>query len=158
MTPWTAARQAPLPMAFSRQAYWSGLPCSPPGGLPGPGTEPCLMSPALAGRFLPLAASEKLMKVEVTQSRLTLQPQGLYSPWNSPGRKTGVGSLSLLQGNLPNPGIEPRSPALWADSLPAEPPGTPKNAGVGRLFILQWVCLTQESPGVSPIAGGFFTS
>ena len=44
----------------------------------------------------------------------------------SSGQNTGVGSLSLLQGNLPNPGIEPRSPALQADSLPAEPPGKPR--------------------------------
>ena len=36
---------------------------------------------------------------------------GLYSPWNSPGQNTGVGSHSLLQGKPPNPGIEPRSPA-----------------------------------------------
>ena len=35
----------------------------------------------------------------------------------------GVGSLSLLQGNLSNPGIEPRSSTLQADSLPAEPQG-----------------------------------
>ena len=41
------------------------------------------------------------------------------------GQNTGVGSLSLLQGNLPNPGIEPRSPALQAGSLPAEPSGKP---------------------------------
>ena len=31
----------------------------------------------------------------------SLQPHGLYSPWNSPGQNTGVGSLSLLQGILP---------------------------------------------------------
>ena len=31
----------------------------------------------------------------------SLQPQGLYSPWNSPGQNTGVGSLSLLQGIFP---------------------------------------------------------
>ena len=31
MTPWTATRQAPLSMGFSRQEYWSGLPCPPPG-------------------------------------------------------------------------------------------------------------------------------
>ena len=49
----------------------------------------------------------------------SLRPHGLYSPWNSPGQNTGVGSLSLLQGSFP--GIEPRSPALAADSLPAEP-------------------------------------
>ena len=34
-------------------------------------------------------------------------------------------------GDLPNTGIEPRSPTLQADSLPAEPPGKPKNTGVG---------------------------
>ena len=41
-----------------------------------------------------------------------------------------MGSLSHLQGNLPDPGIEPRSPALQADSLPVEPQGKPKNTGV----------------------------
>ena len=49
VTPWTAARQAPLSMGFSRQEHWSGLPCPPPGDLPHPGIEP--KSPALAGRF-----------------------------------------------------------------------------------------------------------
>ena len=34
-------------------------------------------------------------------------------------------------GDLPIPGIEPRSPALQVNSLPAEPPGKPKNTGVG---------------------------
>ena len=43
-----------------------------------------------------------------------------------------------------NPGIEPRSPALQADSLPAEPQGKPKNTGVGSLFLLQQIFLTQE--------------
>ena len=51
--------------------------------------------------------------VKVTQwCPNSLQPHGLYSPWSSPGQNTGVGSHSLLQGNLPNPGIEPKSPAL----------------------------------------------
>jgi len=44
-------------------------------------------------------------------------------------------------GDLPNPGIKPRSPTLQVDSLPAEPPGKPKNTGVD----FQWVFLTQES-------------
>ena len=49
---WTAARQAPLSMGFSRQEYWSGLPRPLPGDLPDPEIE--LTSPeasALAGRF-----------------------------------------------------------------------------------------------------------
>ena len=51
--PWTIACQTPLSMEFSRQEYWSGLPCPPPGDLPDPGIE-CgsLMSPALADFFL----------------------------------------------------------------------------------------------------------
>ena len=44
---WTVTCQAPLVMEFSRQAYWSGLPCPPPGDLPCLGIK--LTSPALAG-------------------------------------------------------------------------------------------------------------
>ena len=47
-------------------------------------------------------------------------------------------------GDLPNPGIEPRSPSLQADSLPAEPQGTPKSTWVGSLSLLQGLFLTQE--------------
>ena len=51
-TLWTVAHQAPLSMGFSRQEYWSGLPCHPPGDLPDPGIKPSSsVSPALAGRF-----------------------------------------------------------------------------------------------------------
>ena len=54
-TPWTVAYQAPLSMGFPGQEHWSGLPFPTPGGLSDPGIEPLsLMSPALAGRFLPL--------------------------------------------------------------------------------------------------------
>ena len=48
--PRTVACQASLSMRLCRQEYWSGLPCSLPGDLPDPGTEPAsLVSPALAG-------------------------------------------------------------------------------------------------------------
>ena len=51
-TLYTVTHLAPLSMGFSRQEYWSGLPCPPPGDLPDPGIEPTfLMSPALAVRF-----------------------------------------------------------------------------------------------------------
>ena len=42
-TPWTVAHQTPLSVGLSRQEYWSGLPCSPPGDLPNPGLNPGLM-------------------------------------------------------------------------------------------------------------------
>ena len=76
-TPWTEARQAPLSMGFSRQEYWSGLSCPPPG-------------------------------------------------------------------DLPNPGIKLRSPMLQADSLQTEPPGKPKNTGLGSLSLLQGIFPIQE--------------
>ena len=47
-------------------------------------------------------------------------------------------------GDLPDPGIEPRSPALQADSLQAEPQWKPKNTGVGSLSLPQWIFPTQE--------------
>ena len=76
VTPWTVACQTPLPMGFSRQGYWSGLPCPPPG-------------------------------------------------------------------DLPSPGVKPRSPTLKVDSLPAEPQGKLKNIGVGSLSLLQQIFPTQ---------------
>ena len=52
-TPWTVPRQDPLSMGFSRQEYWSALPCPSPGDLPNPGTEPrSLKSPAWVDGFL----------------------------------------------------------------------------------------------------------
>ena len=55
------------------------------------------------------------------------------------------GLLFPSPGDLPNPGIEPRSPTLQADSLPAEPQGKPKDTGVCNLSLLQWIFSTQES-------------
>ena len=50
--------QAPLSMGFSRQEYWSGLPCPPPGDLPDTGIESVsLTSPASAGRFFTINAT-----------------------------------------------------------------------------------------------------
>ena len=55
---WTVALQAPLSMRFSRQEYWGGLPCPPPGDLPNPGIKPAsVMSPALEGGYF--TTSEK---------------------------------------------------------------------------------------------------
>ena len=54
----SVAHQDPLSMGFSRQEYWSGLPCPPPGDLPNPETEPeSLLSPALAGAFFNTSAT-----------------------------------------------------------------------------------------------------
>ena len=83
-----------------------------------------------------------------SESRLvqsnSLQPHELYSPWNSPGQNTGVGSLSLSRESS-----QPTSPTLQADSLPAEPQEKPKNSGMGSLSLLQGIFPTQGSnPGL----------
>ena len=82
----TEAHQAPLSMGFSRQEYWSRLPCPPPGALPDPGLETMsLLSPALAGRFFTTSAAwealtdkglvskiyKQLMRLFVTASKQT---------------------------------------------------------------------------------------
>ena len=71
--PWTAACQAPPSMGFSRQEYWSGLPCPSPGDLPDPGIQPAsLMSPALAGKFFTASATPEAQSGAFCQSSLFL--------------------------------------------------------------------------------------
>ena len=55
-------------------------------------------------------------------------------------------------GDLPNPGIEPRSPVLQADSLPAEPQGKPKSTGVGSGEAEGSALLPETLPALDPIA------
>ena len=80
-----------------------------------------------------------------------------YSPWKSPGKNTGVGTLSLLQG-IYHPGIKPRSPTLQADSLPAEPQGKPMNTRVGSYPFSRESSWPRNWTEVSCIAGRFFTN
>ena len=62
----------------------------------------------------------------------SLQPHELYttrllSPWDCPGKNTGVGCHTLLQGDLHDLGIAAKSPSLQAGSLPSELPGKPQD-------------------------------
>ena len=79
----------------------------------------------------------------------SLQPHGLHSPWNSPGQNTGVGSLFFSRG-FSQPKDRTQVSHIAGNSLPAEPPGKPKNTGVGSLSLLQWIFLTQELNTGSP--------
>ena len=75
----------------------------------------------------------------------SLRPHGIYSPWNSPGQNTGLGSLSLLQGIFPTQGSNPTHVSLIAGRFfTSWATGKPKNTGVGRLSLLQGIFLTQE--------------
>ena len=80
ITPWTVAYQASLSMGFSRQEYWSGLPCSSPRDLPDTGSEPmCLASPALAGLFFFFLPLVPLWKPELLSTQLF--PSSCVSCW-----------------------------------------------------------------------------
>ena len=62
-TPWPEAQQAPLPMEFSRQEYWSGVPFPTAGDLPHPGIKPLSPAfPALAGGFFTSGPPGKLKR------------------------------------------------------------------------------------------------
>ena len=69
--------QAPLSMGFSRQEYWNGLQCPPPGDLPDPGIEPMsFTSPVLASGFLTTSTTwEALIKEQ-------LGPSHVSGSWN----------------------------------------------------------------------------
>ena len=99
------------------------------------------------------------MKVKVTQSCPTVcDPMDwLYSPWNSPGQNTGVGSLSLLQEIFPTQGSNPGLLHCRWILYQLSHKGSPR--------ILEWVAYPFSSrfsrprnqTGVSCIAGRFFT-
>ena len=86
--------------------------------------------------------------LNLTESRSvmsdSLQPQGLYSPWNSPARILEWVAFPFSRGSS-HPRDGTQSPTLQADSSPAEPPGKPKNTGIGSLALFQWIFPTQES-------------
>ena len=74
VTLWTVACKAPLSMGFSRQEYWSVLPCPSPGDLPNLGVKPTsLMSPALAGGFFTTSATWEDLEIFSTKYSPQLQ-------------------------------------------------------------------------------------
>ena len=91
-TPWTVAHQAPLSMEFSRQGYWSGLPFPQPTGPTG--------GDGLVAKSCPTLVTPWTVACQAPLSmRLSRQEYWSGLPFLSPG-------------GLPNPGVEPRSPAL----------------------------------------------
>ena len=96
MTPWTVAHQLPLSMGFSRQGYWSGLPCPPPRDLPDPGIEAgSPASPALqtdlftscATREIPIQPSKgKSLDTGYNVN----EPWGQDATWCKPDRKRNI--------------------------------------------------------------------
>ena len=117
LTPWTAARQAPLSLGFPRPEHWSGLPFPSPGNLLDPGiksTSPALTdSSPLAPPGKPMVTIRAVLSHSVVSDSLRshgLQPARLLCLWNSPGKNTGVGCHILLQGISMTQGLNPDLP------------------------------------------------
>ena len=88
----TIARQAPLSVGFSRQEYWSGLPCSPPGDLPDLGIEPA-SHVFYIGRWV-LNHQCHLQRPKAQRMGQKASIASLVSPVNKGGSKAGnKGSL-----------------------------------------------------------------
>ena len=85
------------------------------------------------------------MKVKVAQSCPTLRSHRLYSPWNSLGQNTGVGSLSLLQGIFPTQGSNPGLLHCRWILYQLSHQGSPRILEWVSLSNLQGIFLTQES-------------
>ena len=82
------------------------------------------------------------VKLKVTQSVSdSLQPQGLHTPWNSPGQNTGVGSLSTLQGTFPTQGSDQGLPPCRRILYQLSHKGSPR--------ILEWVAYPFSSGSAS---------
>ena len=104
-----------------------------------------LMWTTVQTRFQPINHESVKVKVKVAQSCPTLWKPIDYIVHGILRSEYWKRQPFPFLGDLPNPGIKPRFPALHADSLPADPQGKPKNTGVGSLLLLQWIFLTQKS-------------
>ena len=111
-------------MGFPRQDYWSGLPFPSPEDLPDPGIEP--RSPALQEYSLSAEPQFSLVQllsgVRLFATPWTVARQAPLS-MGFPRQEYWSGLPFPSPGDLPNPGIEPGSPALEANALTSEPPG-----------------------------------
>ena len=131
--------------------------------------SPCSRGPSTTLVFFPTTLSEaqgwrKGMKEKESESESrsvvsnSLQPNGLYSPWNYLGQNSGVSSLSLLQGIFPTQGSNPGLPHYRWILYQLSHQGSPR--------ILEWVAYPfsggssqpRNRTGVFCIAGRFFTN
>ena len=124
VTPWTAAYQAPPSMGFSRQEYWSRVPLPSPHRLYSPWNSPGQDNWVWVVFPFSRGSSQRIVTINQYGSALrgmsnqikninevkwrsespsvmsdSLQPHGLYSPWNSLGQNTGVSLIIVKQKN-----------------------------------------------------------
>ena len=150
VSPWTVACQVPLSMGFSRQEYWSGLPCPPPGDLPNPETKPTdVTCPVLADVFFPTSATCCCRQVASVVSDSVRphrrQPTRLPRPWDSPGKNTGVGCHVLLQcRKVKSENEVAQSCPTPSDPMDCSPPGSSVH-GIFQARVLEWGAIAFSS-------------
>ena len=108
-TPGTVDHQAPLSMGFSRQEYWSGH------------IHFLKKESSSASKF----SNSRSMQFSVKSQMLCSSLFQSYIKMTGKKKEYWSGLPFPSPGDLPDPEIEPRSPALRADTLPSEPPGKP---------------------------------
>ena len=115
---------------------------------------------------------EKIMKIKMKTAKETseserescsvvlsfLQSHRLYSPWNSPGQNTGVGSLSLLQVIFPTQGLNPGLLNRWQILYQLSHKGSPRILKLVAYPFSSRSSRCRNWTGVSCIARGFFTN
>ena len=151
--PWTIACQAPLSKGFSREEYWSGFPCPPPGDLPDSGIEPAsLMSLAFSGGFF------------TTSATWEASPQGQE---NSKEEEIILrGTSTFTRGSVKSELLQP-CPTL-CDPMDCSPSRSSVH-GIFQTRILEWVACPSPGdlpdPGIEPaslmspsLTGRFFTT
>ena len=130
--PMTVAHQSPLSMRFSKQEYWSGLPCPPPRESSQPRDQTHVSNiSCIDRRVLYHCCCQVASVVSDSVQPHRRQPTRLPYPWDSPGKNTGVGYHALLQGIFQTQGSNPWLLCLLhclAGSLPPAPPGKPYNS------------------------------
>ena len=123
------AHQAPLSMGFSREEYWSGLPCPSPGDLPDPGIKPTsLTSPALAGKFF----------TTITTCETFLQKWGRNKAFL---RQTKVREFVTSRPLLGFPGGDSGKESACNAGISGSIPGWGRPPGEGKGNPLQCSCL-----------------
>ena len=121
LTPWTITHQAPLSLGFSRQEYWSGLPCPPPRDLPHPGIEATPpMSLALQVDSLPR------LPWWLRQLSVCLQ-------WGRPGFDSWVGKIPWRRKWQSTPALLPGKSHGWRSLIGYSPWGRKESDTTERL-------------------------
>ena len=143
VTPWIIACQAPLSMEFSRQNYWSGLPCPLPGDLPNPGTEPIsLMSPALIGGFFNTSPTWEANKYRTPQ-----QKSATIWAWGAPNIQglAKRANHSLCSSSSPQVSYVPQSYSIiritcgvWKENTNCWGHPDPTNETIYRGVVMPW--------------------